>query len=43
MPRPGPLDDDAIDALLAGTARGDAGEGLASFIEDLRALVGAVG
>jgi hypothetical protein len=42
MPRPGPLDDDAIDALLAGTARGDAGEGLASFIEDLRALVGAV-
>jgi hypothetical protein len=42
MPRPGPLDDDAIDALLAGRARGDAGDGLASFIEELRAAVGAV-
>jgi hypothetical protein len=42
MPRPVPFDDNAIDALLAGTARGDAGEGLASFIEELRSAVGPV-
>src|SRR6185295_14180154 len=42
MPRPDPLDDDAIDSLLAGTAGDDAGDGLASFIDELRAAVGPV-
>ena len=37
-----PFDDDAIDALLAGTARGGTSEGLASFIEELRSAVGPI-
>ncbi len=42
MPRPGSFDDDAIDALLAGTSRTGDDAGLASFIADLRASAEAV-
>jgi hypothetical protein len=42
MPRPGSFDDDAIDALLAGTARDGDAAGLASFIEELRTAAAAV-
>ena len=41
MPRPDPFDDDAVDALLAGTPRED-GAALSSFVEDLRATAAAV-
>ncbi|HEV7523482.1 MAG TPA: hypothetical protein VGP92_00865 [Acidimicrobiia bacterium] len=42
MPRPDHFDDAAIDALLAGSARGEGDAGLTSFIEELRATAGAV-
>lgn len=35
MPRPGSFDDDAIDALLSGSARGE--DPMAAFVDDLRA------
>jgi hypothetical protein len=40
MPAPGSFDDDAIEALLAGSAAG--GDPMASFVEDLRAAAVAV-
>jgi hypothetical protein len=40
MPRPGSFDDDAIDALLSGSA--PAGDPMAAFVEDLRAAAVAV-
>jgi hypothetical protein len=40
MPSTGPFDDDAIDALLAGSAHG--GDAMAAFVEDLRAAAVAV-
>ena len=42
MPRRGSFDDDAIDALLAGTARGEDAVGMAAFIEGLRTEAAAV-
>lgn len=42
MPRPGSFDDDAIDALLAGTAPGGEAAGVSAFIEDLRTAAEAV-
>lgn len=40
MPRPDPFDDDAIDALLAGSPRAE--DGVAAFVDDVRAAARAV-